>query len=271
MKRVSLLACATLSLGLAACSAEPDRWIPVRDSGTSGTLDGGRTSCDPSQIYCNGNETYTCAEDGTVLTRQTCSGATPICAPGVGCRVCVPGTSRCDPSSPNRAQTCAPDGRSYSDGIACNEADGEMCVSGACVSRCSDSALGRSYLGCDYWPTVTANGALDPNFTFAVVLSNPQTYAVREHHRRRPHRPAHGEPLPRRHRDRHPALGERPRAVRPALRARPRRRLPRHRPAAHVDPAPRGRVPRAHQRPHRRVPVQPAHLRALDGLLLVHQ
>lgn len=176
MKRATLLAWATL----AACSAEPERWIPVRDSGTNSRVDsGGPTRCDPAQIYCNGNETYTCAEDGTVLTRQACTGATPVCAPGVGCRVCVPGASRCDPSNPSRAQTCAPDGRSFSDGVTCDEADGEQCVSGACVSRCSDSALGRSYLGCDYWPTVTANGALDPNFTFAVVLSNPQTYAVR--------------------------------------------------------------------------------------------
>lgn len=181
MKSSVLLRCVALSSVLVACSAEPDRWIPIRDSGTNnGRIDGGGpTRCNVGQIYCNGNEAYTCGDDGMVLTRQTCSGATPTCAPGAGCRVCVPGSSRCDPSSPNRGQTCAPDGMSYSAGVTCNDADGEQCVAGACVSRCSDSALGRSYLGCDYWPTVTANGGLDPNFTFAVVLSNPQTYAVR--------------------------------------------------------------------------------------------
>ena len=53
------------------------------------------------------------------------------------------------------------------------------CAGGQCVSRCADSATGRSYLGCDYWPTITANSQLDPSFEYAVVLSNPQSYPVR--------------------------------------------------------------------------------------------
>jgi hypothetical protein len=46
------------------------------------------------------------------------------------------------------------------------------------MDRCSDSALGRSYLGCDYWGATTANGQLDARFEYAIVVSNPQTYPV---------------------------------------------------------------------------------------------
>src|SRR5689334_18510682 len=36
---------------------------------------------------------------------------------------------------------------------------------------CAEAAASKSYIGCDYWPTVTPNGVWDP-FDFAVVVAN---------------------------------------------------------------------------------------------------
>jgi hypothetical protein len=37
---------------------------------------------------------------------------------------------------------------------------------------CADAVASRSYIGCDFWPTVTAN-IVDETFDFAIVVSNP--------------------------------------------------------------------------------------------------
>lgn len=138
-----------------------------------------RPSCVEGQVYCQGDTRYTCDGDGNIVDRVACAGATPVCVQGRGCLGCVPGSMRCDPTNLLRTQSCLADGSAYATGAECNAADGETCTAGVCVGRCSDSALGNSYLGCDYWPTVTPNAGLQPVFEYAVVLTNPQTYAVR--------------------------------------------------------------------------------------------
>ncbi len=42
-------------------------------------------------------------------------------------------------------------------------------------TNCADAALAKSYLGCDFWPTITYNPALDDSFDFAAVVSNQNT------------------------------------------------------------------------------------------------
>ena len=37
---------------------------------------------------------------------------------------------------------------------------------------CEEAVASKSYIGCDYWPTVTYNNEIDPVFDFAVVISN---------------------------------------------------------------------------------------------------
>lgn len=39
-------------------------------------------------------------------------------------------------------------------------------------ATCEEAAHNRSYIGCDYWPTVTSNPDIDDLFDFAVVVSN---------------------------------------------------------------------------------------------------
>lgn len=134
--------------------------------------------CEPGRVYCEGvSASYRCTSDGIVTARTLCTGAEATCAPGLGCRACVPDTSRCDPSMPNRTQRCRADGSGWDDGPECTGA-GAYCAAGACLDRCTAATEGRSYLGCDYWPVTLPNSGLDPNFFFAVVLSNPQEYEV---------------------------------------------------------------------------------------------
>ncbi|MDB4927890.1 MAG: hypothetical protein JWM10_374 [Myxococcaceae bacterium] len=134
--------------------------------------------CVAGTIYCDADTQYTCDEAGAVVDRRACAAPAPLCFPGRGCLACAPNSARCDPADPRRVQTCRADGSGYTEGPRC-EAEGETCNAGVCVDRCSDSALGNSYLGCDYWPTVTVNSGLNPVFQYAVVLTNPQTYPVR--------------------------------------------------------------------------------------------
>src|ERR1039458_9094246 len=56
--------------------------------------------------------------------------------------------------------------------------DGSMMgAQGPTPTTCADSVSRNSYIGCDYWPTVTLNPVW-PQFDFAVAVSNPQATAV---------------------------------------------------------------------------------------------
>ncbi|MCA9629642.1 MAG: IgGFc-binding protein [Myxococcales bacterium] len=45
--------------------------------------------------------------------------------------------------------------------------------SGGIPESCAQAQAQKSYLGCEYWPTVTNNAGLDDGFEFAVVAANP--------------------------------------------------------------------------------------------------
>lgn len=45
--------------------------------------------------------------------------------------------------------------------------------SGGIPETCDQARTQKSYLGCEYWPTVTSNSGLDTQFEFAVVAANP--------------------------------------------------------------------------------------------------
>ncbi len=55
----------------------------------------------------------------------------------------------------------------------CDENEGQLCRGGTCIDACELAATERNYVGCEYWPTVTPNPALDTAFPFAVVIGNP--------------------------------------------------------------------------------------------------
>jgi hypothetical protein len=60
----------------------------------------------------------------------------------------------------------------------CSLAEGSVCRRGACANLCEEARMQRSYLGCEYWPVVTPNPALDDAFSFAVVVANPHEAPV---------------------------------------------------------------------------------------------
>ena len=158
-------------------SGVDDSGLPRFDTGTS--PDGTSGRCTPGMILCSGNQRYECNDMGESINQMACPSGT-LCFAGVGCRTCMPNLSRCGVAAGHEQQieTCRADGTAWVPGATCDGAQGQTCVGGRCVSRCDDAALGRSYLGCDYWPTITANSQLGSAFEFGVVLSNPQTYAV---------------------------------------------------------------------------------------------
>ncbi len=182
MKPRSPLAVCLVTLALSCSSKPPGVVINDDDGGTSDvgpSFDNGPTRCTPGMILCSGNQRYECNDQGESINMMACPSGQQ-CVAGLGCRVCTPNSSRCGVTAGHEQQieTCRADGTAWVPGATCDTSQGQTCVGGRCVSRCDDAATGRSYLGCDYWATVTANTQLGTAFEYAVVLSNPQTYAV---------------------------------------------------------------------------------------------
>jgi len=96
-----------------------------------------------------------------------------VCKPGVGCLLCEPGETVCEG---NTSMVCSADGQSLEVAEACDEVQGMVCnpVVGACDGACALENLQFSYIGCDYYPTITLqhdsyNGGTK---IFAAVIAN---------------------------------------------------------------------------------------------------
>ncbi len=128
---------------------------------------GGRDqgTCNAGDMSCNGTELQTCT-NGHFEDTQQCPMA---CSPTLGCTTCVPGTGTCNG---NISHACNADGSGYVD-YTCDPVQGETCdaMSGVCTGPCAAQALGQSYIGCEYYPTVTGNVVGDA-FDFAVAIAN---------------------------------------------------------------------------------------------------
>ncbi len=136
---------------------------PTRKQGP-GNGDGGGP-CFDGQLTCDGNVAMECS-GGAYQATETC----PLeCAEGLGCVVCRPGTGTCNG---NESRTCAGDGSGYVEST-CDPMQGVSCdgATGACVGACAPQNIGSSYIGCDYFPTVTGNTA-GTQFDFAVAIAN---------------------------------------------------------------------------------------------------
>lgn len=177
MKRNSLVLTALLSASAIVGCSEPPSIIRNPDAGGG---EGGTGVCSNGQWQCvpGSQMARQCDGRGGFSAQVDCSaqGAGRTCINGIGCAVCTPNMARCKDGDPNTTQQCAPDGSGWVDGQTCDTANGAYCRAGVCVSRCGD--LGNTYLGCDYWPTVTSNSFLTTGFSFTVVVANPNTYDV---------------------------------------------------------------------------------------------
>jgi IgGFc binding protein len=115
---------------------------------------------------CTGNELETC-QGGKYEASETCAMA---CDPSLGCVTCVPNTGTCNG---NTSTACLPDGSGYADEY-CDPVMGSTCDAGLCTGPCADRSLGKSYIGCEYYATITSQ-LVNPSFQFAVAISNTTT------------------------------------------------------------------------------------------------
>jgi hypothetical protein len=169
MRSTFLLACLHL-FALSACDVR----APRPDGGRP--VDAGPSTCAPGvAAYCLGNTEVACNPDGSEGARRDCALGGGVCAPGLGCRACLPGRRTC---MGNDAVMCNEDGSGSALIQSCDPAAGETCnpLNGTCSSPCAAAEASNSYIGCEYWPVPTTNSALSrTDFAFAVVVSNPQT------------------------------------------------------------------------------------------------
>ena len=170
------LVISTLALALVAGCSDRPRRLPGGDGGppTDGSTSASCYAGGPAHV-CRGTVDITCNPDGSEGAMQACADTGRTCTNGLGCTVCRPSAGACNG---NTVQRCRADGSGYDDFEVCDPAAGQACdaATGSCVSPCEAAAATNSYIGCEYWPVATMNAGLDrATFSFAVVVSNPQT------------------------------------------------------------------------------------------------
>ena len=127
--------------------------------------DGTLGLCMPSTWNCSGNSAMQCDATGMYGTPQDCGSL--VCSNSLGCVTCLPGTQDCQG---NTARTCLDDGSGWVT-VECDPVMGSACNQGQCTGPCSPQVLGKSYVGCEYYATVTEQEVAS-TFHFAVAVSN---------------------------------------------------------------------------------------------------
>jgi IgGFc binding protein len=134
---------------------------------------GGDLSCDTANCVYDRSACAMCGngvveagevcDDGNTIDDLTC-GADCTSACGPGGAVCNGGVSTyCEwDGSAVRVEPCDP-----IMGMTCDQ------TTGRCVGVCASGQLGHSYIGCDYYPTLTSNALVNQSvFHYAVAVSN---------------------------------------------------------------------------------------------------
>jgi hypothetical protein len=156
-----------------------DTTMGVVTQTTTGTTDTGTTTgdttgggCPQGEIVCEGDVARTCDGMGGFSDATPCALG---CVDGEGCVLCEPGAKSCEGEI---SKICNETGTAE-DEYLCDGVQGITCDpnAGECVGACSPDALGKSYIGCDYYPTITAN-IVDDTFSFAVVVANTSDQAA---------------------------------------------------------------------------------------------
>lgn len=132
--------------------------------------------CQDGTTQCTALSEYQVCQNGEWVTQMTCLDPNPYCTPDVGCTPCMPGVNTCDAN--NNIVECTAQGQPGAVVQACEA--GQECAEGVCTSPCLVAEQTNSYIGCDYWPTPTANSQLDPEFdtNFGVVVHNANEQAA---------------------------------------------------------------------------------------------
>ena len=121
--------------------------------------------CTDGMLHCDGLTLQKCV-DGDFRDSEECPQA---CADDLGCVLCAPGTGTCNG---NESHACNSTGTGYDD-TTCDPVQGSTCDpnTGQCTGTCAPQNLGDSYIGCEYYPTVTGN-MVSSSYNFAVAIAN---------------------------------------------------------------------------------------------------
>ncbi len=146
----------------------------VLGDGVDQDCSGSDLPCAAGLAECSGDVLRVCDANGVWSLPTDCAAAGQICSQQLGCVACLPGVATCVGDA---SHACRPDGSGFDD-IACDPVQGSSCdaLTGACNGPCSPQVLGKSYLGCDFYPTVTQqldSYNVPPANVFAVAVSNP--------------------------------------------------------------------------------------------------
>jgi len=169
---VSLAALSALPLGtLLGCGSDDPGGSRVGAGQGNGSAAG---SGGAPQIFVDGCDVGTFSCDGDVAVacdpaqpRRDCAAEGHSCRAPHGCIVCEPLTGSCEGGI---ARTCNAQGTAWLDYV-CDADQGMTCEPDGCKGTCTPAELGSSYVGCDYYPTVTANPVFS-GFSFAVAVAN---------------------------------------------------------------------------------------------------
>ncbi|PIE17773.1 MAG: hypothetical protein CSA65_07685 [Proteobacteria bacterium] len=166
MSWLSALGASLLALGLLLSGCSDGNFNSTSDAGGGE----GAVGCESGTQRCLGQVRQGC-KNNAWIDLETCA------------NTCVASLARCGDCDPAQGGICdgddlfecTPDGLRGSKLKTCPAG---QCVAGRCQDACSKAAQQRSYEGCEYWPTVTSNASLVSDFSFAVVVANPQVQAV---------------------------------------------------------------------------------------------
>ncbi len=122
-------------------------------------------------IVCAGDELHECDGSGHSSRVTDCAPSGLVCVPARGCMTCPPEQFQCDGET---VRLCNAAGTELTVGPTCDPLMGQHCSRESCQDLCARAVETHSYIGCEYFPTVLPNAQLDPSFTFAVVIANPQ-------------------------------------------------------------------------------------------------
>lgn len=134
-------------------------------AGTSASA-GGSAECASGELVCEGNSARACNGQGVAMD---CAASGKVCVDKLGCVECAPGAARCEGDTGYRCRTS---GAGY-DTEVCDSLQGTTCnpKTGRCEGACSRTSLGEAYIGCDYYPTVTANQVTE-DYHFGIAVAN---------------------------------------------------------------------------------------------------
>jgi len=165
-------------LSLAACSGDKKPAGPdaaAGGGGSGGTL--APLQCQEDDVWCDGSVAKICDGKGGYKSSQDCGASAQACVSSrlnsagvklqLGCVKCTPGEASC---AQGTAKLCREDGSGF-DVFDCDALQGMTCAADGCKGACAPPEVTTSYIGCDYYPTVSLNPVWQ-GFDFAVAVSN---------------------------------------------------------------------------------------------------